>query len=196
VPTFADRRVSHGQCGGSPTAVISVSRPDFTRTLAQSTSIGHSHKALHEIARTKLFTRTLAQSSSLEHSLKIMYMYYSAKIASLLAHLSSPFSPPWNARLMGHFIHLIWTITWSVYGRSDTGIVGSNPTRGMDVLCVCVFCVHIALCEGRRLATDWSLAQEVPLTVHRIDSVPLVRERTIPTERPPLVGKVSANFCW
>jgi hypothetical protein len=24
VPTFADRRVSHGQCGGSPTAVISV----------------------------------------------------------------------------------------------------------------------------------------------------------------------------
>jgi hypothetical protein len=24
VPTFADRRVSHGECGGSPTAVISV----------------------------------------------------------------------------------------------------------------------------------------------------------------------------
>jgi hypothetical protein len=24
VPTFADRRVSHGQCGGSPRAVISV----------------------------------------------------------------------------------------------------------------------------------------------------------------------------
>jgi hypothetical protein len=23
----------------------------------------------------------------------------------------------------------------------------------------------------------------------------LVRERSIPTERPPLVGKVSANFC-
>jgi hypothetical protein len=26
-------------------------------------------------------------------------------------------------------------------------------------------------------------------------SVALVRERTIPTERPPLVGEVSANFC-
>jgi hypothetical protein len=25
--------------------------------------------------------------------------------------------------------------------------------------------------------------------------VALVRERTIPTERPPLVGEVSANFC-
>jgi hypothetical protein len=24
----------------------------------------------------------------------------------------------------------------------------------------------------------------------------LVRKRTIPTERPPLVGQVSANFCW
>jgi hypothetical protein len=28
------------------------------------------------------------------------------------------------------------------------------------------------------------------------NSVALVRERTIPTERPPLVGEVSANFCW
>jgi len=28
-----------------------------------------------------------------------------------------------------------------------------------------------------------------------INSVALVRERTIPTERPPLVGEVSTNFC-
>jgi hypothetical protein len=27
------------------------------------------------------------------------------------------------------------------------------------------------------------------------NSVALVRERTIPTERPPLVGEVSANYC-
>jgi hypothetical protein len=27
------------------------------------------------------------------------------------------------------------------------------------------------------------------------NSVALVRERTIPTERPPTVGEVSANFC-
>jgi hypothetical protein len=26
-------------------------------------------------------------------------------------------------------------------------------------------------------------------------SVALVRKRTIPTERPPLVGEVSTNFC-
>jgi len=29
----------------------------------------------------------------------------------------------------------------------------------------------------------------------RLDSVALVRERTIPIERPPPVGEVSANFC-
>ena len=28
-----------------------------------------------------------------------------------------------------------------------------------------------------------------------INSVALVRERTIPTEQPPPVGEVSANFC-
>jgi hypothetical protein len=28
----------------------------------------------------------------------------------------------------------------------------------------------------------------------KLNSVPLVRQRTIPTDRPPLVGEVSANF--
>jgi hypothetical protein len=32
-------------------------------------------------------------------------------------------------------------------------------------------------------------------TKTKLNSVALVRERTIPTERPPLVGEVSANFC-
>jgi hypothetical protein len=30
---------------------------------------------------------------------------------------------------------------------------------------------------------------------HKLNSVALLRERTIPTERPPPVGEVSANFC-
>jgi hypothetical protein len=29
----------------------------------------------------------------------------------------------------------------------------------------------------------------------KLNSVALVRKQTIPTERPPLVGEVSANFC-
>jgi hypothetical protein len=37
------------------------------------------------------------------------------------------------------------------------------------------------------------LIPKVSLT--KLNSVTLVRERTIPTERPPLVGEVIANFC-
>jgi len=33
------------------------------------------------------------------------------------------------------------------------------------------------------------------LTKTKLNSVALVRERTIPTERPPPVGEVSAKFC-
>jgi len=32
-------------------------------------------------------------------------------------------------------------------------------------------------------------------SMHKLNSVALVRTRTIPTERPPPVGEVSANFC-
>jgi hypothetical protein len=34
-----------------------------------------------------------------------------------------------------------------------------------------------------------------PKKLKKLNSVALVRERTIPTERPPPVGEVSANFC-
>ena len=46
--------------------------------------------------------------------------------------------------------------------------------------------------------------EETALSIHSVGdwagpkpafSVALVRERTIPTERPPPVGEVSANFC-
>jgi hypothetical protein len=35
---------------------------------------------------------------------------------------------------------------------------------------------------------SWFIIKQIP--------VAWVRERTTPTERPPLVGEVSANFCW
>jgi hypothetical protein len=35
---------------------------------------------------------------------------------------------------------------WTVFGRSTTGIVGSNPTRGMDV-CVRLFCLYCPMCR-------------------------------------------------
>jgi hypothetical protein len=44
----------------------------------------------------------------------------------------------------------------------------------------------------------WIWVTCLKMTIKRApvhNSVALVRERTIPTERPPLVGEVSANFC-
>ena len=39
------------------------------------------------------------------------------------------------------------------------------------------------------------LGEEDGVSIALTDSVALVRKRTIPTERPPPVGEVSANFC-
>jgi hypothetical protein len=44
---------------------------------------------------------------------------------------------------------------WTVFARSNIGIVGSDPTQGMDV-CVRLFCV---LCAGSGLASGWSPVQ-------------------------------------
>jgi hypothetical protein len=57
---------------------------------------------------------------------------------------------------------------WTVFARSNTGIVGSNPTQGVDVCIVRLFCVCVVLCVGRGLATGWSTVQGVLPTVYRI----------------------------
>jgi hypothetical protein len=41
----------------------------------------------------------------------------------------------------------------TVFACSNTGIVGSNPTRDMDV-CLRLFCMCVVLCVGRGLATS------------------------------------------
>jgi hypothetical protein len=56
---------------------------------------------------------------------------------------------------------------WTVFARLNTGIVGSNPTRDMNV-CVRLLCVCVVLCAGSGLATGWSPVQRVLLTVYRI----------------------------
>jgi hypothetical protein len=59
----------------------------------------------------------------------------------------------------------------AVYGMNrlrkarNTGIVVSNPTRGMDV-CVRLFCVCVVLCVGSGLAMGSSPFQEVLPTVY------------------------------
>jgi hypothetical protein len=56
---------------------------------------------------------------------------------------------------------------WTVFARSNTGIAGSNPTRGMDV-CVRLFRICVVLCVGSGLATGWSPVQGVLPTVYRL----------------------------
>jgi hypothetical protein len=46
---------------------------------------------------------------------------------------------------------------------------------------------------------QYSLSLSLSLThthTHKLNSVAVVRKRTVPTERPPIVGEVSANLCW
>jgi hypothetical protein len=74
-------------------------------------------------------------------------------------------------------IHVLYSLTWpvtiterskacTVFTRSEAGILGSNPTRGMDIWCVCAFlCVCVVLCLDRGLATSWSPVQGVLPTV-------------------------------
>jgi hypothetical protein len=56
---------------------------------------------------------------------------------------------------------------WAVFARSNTEIVVSNPTRGMDV-CVGLFCVRVFLYVGSSLATGWSPVQGGLSTVFRL----------------------------
>jgi hypothetical protein len=56
---------------------------------------------------------------------------------------------------------------WTVFARSNSGIVGSNLTRGMDVSLL-LFCVCVVLCLGSGLATGWSPVQGVIPTVYRL----------------------------
>jgi hypothetical protein len=48
---------------------------------------------------------------------------------------------------------------WNVFARSNTGIVGSNPTKGMDV------CVYFVFVLGYGFATGLSPIQAVLPTV-------------------------------
>jgi hypothetical protein len=49
---------------------------------------------------------------------------------------------------------------WTVFARSNTGVVDSNSTRGMDIY-ICLFCVYVVLCIDVGLTNSWSPVQGV-----------------------------------
>jgi hypothetical protein len=57
-----------------------------------------------------------------------------------------------------------WSKAWTAFARSNSGVISSNPTRGMDV-CVRLLCVCVVLCVGSGLAMGWSPVQEILPTV-------------------------------
>jgi hypothetical protein len=56
---------------------------------------------------------------------------------------------------------------WTVFARSDAGIVRSNPTQGMNI-CVNLFCLYVGLYVGSGFVMGWSPVQGVLLTVWKI----------------------------
>jgi hypothetical protein len=74
-----------------------------------------------------------------------------------------------------------WSNAWTIFALSNTGIVRSNPTQGMDV-CVRLFYVCVVLCVGSDLATGWSPVQGVLPIVYRIKKLkerPKSNKRTV-----------------
>jgi hypothetical protein len=69
----------------------------------------------------------------------------------------------------------------TVFACSNTGVVGSNRTRNMDV-CVRLFCVCVVLYVGSCLAKGWSHIQGVLRTVYRVKK-PKWRSRSKRAER-------------
>jgi hypothetical protein len=54
---------------------------------------------------------------------------------------------------------------WTVFAHSNTGVVGSNPTRGMNV---CIYSFFVLSCVGSSLAAGWSPTQGVRLTDYMV----------------------------
>jgi hypothetical protein len=59
-----------------------------------------------------------------------------------------------------------WSKAWAVLALLNTGILGSNPTRGMDVyVYVYVYSMFVLFCVGRGLAMSWSHVKGILPTV-------------------------------
>jgi hypothetical protein len=50
-------------------------------------------------------------------------------------------------------------------------------------------------CQKTVPSSEWNVLPPSQTCSNLTNSMVWVRERTIPTERPPLVGEVIANFC-
>jgi hypothetical protein len=78
-----------------------------------------------------------------------------------------------------------WLYDTNIFDRSNTEIVGSNPTRGMGVG---AFSLFVLLCAANGLATDWTPIQGALQTVYEIQNIRIISEwgQEIPRNEPLL----------
>jgi hypothetical protein len=110
-----------------------------------------------------------------------------------------------KAKWIGHILRrnclLEHVIEERIKGRIE--VTGRRGRRGKQLLCDLKGMRGYSKLKKEALArTLWRirLRRDYGTVVRhktktKLNSVALVRERTIPTERPPPVGEVSANFC-
>jgi len=76
-------------------------------------------------------------------------------------------------------------------GELNWKIIRTTPLFGPRIFYVFIPCIPYK--SQTITALHFSMKADDNKT--KLNSVALFRERTIPTERPPPVGEVSANFC-
>jgi hypothetical protein len=112
--------------------------------------------------------------------LALLFLWYVASLSFLIF---------WTI-VLRNVVYLLTTRSkaWTVFSSSNTGVVCSNPTGGMDV-CMPLFCVCVILCVGSGLVVGCSLVQGVLPTVYRIKK-PKKRQKS-----KWLEGRREFTFC-
>jgi hypothetical protein len=78
----------------------------------------------------------------------------------------------------------------------DTGLLYLSTFIKFRRTCVISECWFAELHNSPETGLDsFNIGQYKQIRLQKTNSVASVRERTIPTERPPLVSEISANFC-
>jgi hypothetical protein len=77
--------------------------------------------------------------------------------------------------------------------QRDLNTAHNRDLWGIYQMWICNAGTWITTNKGKIQAMDIKFLRRTE-EKQKLNSVALVRERTIPTERPPLVGEVSANF--
>jgi hypothetical protein len=90
-----------------------------------------------------------------------------------------------------------WSTAWTVFAHLDAGIVGSNPTQGMDVWCVYVFILCLCCPVFRYWPCDGLITRpKSPTVCEKNDYVTwALNGLEEPLKKKTLLGNDSVNTC-